>query len=157
MGREIERKFLVREGWTPPRTRGTHQRQGYLSVDPDRVVRVRSTGRRAWLTVKGRQHGIVRAEFEFSIPVRDAEAMLQSLCLGEVVEKTRYRVRYGGRTWEVDVFDGANAGLVVAEIELESVAAEPPLPPWLAAEVSDDPRYLVVNLAQQPFREWTSA
>lgn len=157
MGREIERKFLVREGWTPPRTGGTKQRQGYLSMDPDRVVRVRSTGRRAWLTIKGRQRGIVRTEFEFSIPVAEAEAILQSLCLGAVVEKTRYRIRQGERTWEVDVFDGANAGLVVAEIELESATEQPRLPAWVGREVSDDPRYLVVNLAQRPFQGWSHA
>lgn len=157
MGREIERKFLVREGWRPPATGGVRQRQGYLSVDPDRVVRVRRTSRRAWLTIKGRAGGIVRTEFEYAIPGADAEAMLQSLCVGAVVEKTRYRIRHGGRVWEVDVFDGANAGLVVAEIELESPHAVPRLPRWLGEEVTADPRYLVVNLARVPFRDWTHA
>jgi adenylate cyclase len=157
MGREIERKFLVQPGWRPPATGGVHQRQGYLSVDPDRVVRVRRTSRRAWLTIKGRGRGIVRSEFEYPIPGVDAEAMLQSLCIGAVVEKTRYRIRHGGRVWEVDVFDGANAGLVVAEIELESPDAVPRLPHWVGEEVSSDPRYLVVNLAQHPFRAWSHA
>lgn len=155
MALEIERKYLVRpDAWRPPASGGTIHRQGYLSVDPARVVRVRRAGRRAWLTVKGPNRGIVRTEFEYPVPVADAEAMLDTLCVPPVIEKTRYRTRYRGRVWEVDVFAGANTGLMVAEVELESEGAELKLPPWVGAEVSGDPRYYVVNLVQHPFSEW---
>lgn len=155
MALEIERKFLVRpEVWRPPASGGTGYRQGYLSLNPARVVRVRRAGRRAWLAVKGPARGIARAEFEYPIPVADAEAMLDTLCTGPVIEKTRYRIRYRERVWEVDVFAGANAGLIVAEVELESETAEVALPPWVGAEVSDDPRYSNVSLVQHPFSEW---
>jgi adenylate cyclase len=155
MALEIERKYLVRlEAWRPPKSGGTIQRQGYLSVDAARVVRVRRAGRRAWLTVKGQNRGIARTEFEYPIPVADAEAMLETLCLSPIIEKTRYRVRFGGRVWEVDVFGGANAGLVVAEVELESETAEVNLPPWAGTEVSGDPRYYNANLVRHPFTAW---
>ena len=155
MALEIERKYLVRlDAWRPPASGGTIHRQGYLSVDSARVVRVRQAGRHAWLTIKGQNRGIARTEFEYPIPVADAKVMLETLCLSPVIEKTRYRVRFGGRVWEVDVFAGANAGLVVAEVELESETAEVNRPPWAGPEVSDDPRYYNANLVRHPFTEW---
>jgi CYTH domain-containing protein len=151
MASEIERKFLVRgDGWRPG-PEGVLQRQGYLSVE-DPTVRVRIEGPRATLTVKGAQKGLARPEFEYEIPVADAEEML-GLC-PFAVEKTRHVREFGGRRWEVDVFHGANEGLVIAEIELEREDESFALPLWLGAEVSRDPRYRVSSLARNPFRKW---
>jgi len=155
MAREIERKFLVDPGaWHPDPARGVRFRQGYLSVDPARIVRIRRAGPGSALTIKGLTTGVERAEFEYAIPAVDADAMLDTLCLRPLLEKTRYREPWGGRTWEIDVFEGENAGLVVAEIELASAADDVQLPPWAGKEVSDDPRYFNSNLAQHPFTRW---
>lgn len=155
MGREVERKFLVDPGaWHPDPGRGVRFRQGYLSVDPARIVRVRRAGSSGALTVKGLTTGVERVEFEYAIPAADADAMLDTLCLRPILEKTRYREPWGGRTWEIDVFEGENAGLVVAEIELATAADELRLPPWAGAEVSADPRYFNSNLTQHPFTRW---
>ena len=118
------------------------------------MVRVRVAGDRGFLTIKGRGSGITRAEFEYPIPLADAEEMLDTLCASPVIQKVRYRVPYAGRTWEVDDFEGANAGLLMAEVELPSADAHVELPPWVAREVSDDPRYFNANLATHPFAEW---
>ena len=155
MGREVERKFLVDPGaWHPDPARGVRFRQGYLSVDPARVVRVRRAGSSGALTVKGLTSGVERVEFEYAIPAADADAMLDALCLRPILEKTRYREPWGGRTWEIDVFEGENAGLVVAEIELAAAADELRLPPWAVKEVSADPRYFNSNLTQHPYTRW---
>lgn len=153
MSREIERKFLVRGDAWRPGPDGTLQRQGYLAITERTTVRVRVEGTRATLTIKGAQVGLTRPEYEYEIPPADAEAMLASLC-GLVVEKTRYVREHAGRTWEIDVFHGANAGLVTAEVELASEADEVALPPWAGAEVSHDVRYRVAWLADHPYREW---
>lgn len=158
MGREIERKFLVRpELWHPDPALGTRYRQGYLSTDPDRVVRVRTAGTRAFLTIKGLTRGVERAEFEYPIPFADAQAMLDTLCSRPLVEKTRYRQEVEGRLWEVDVFEGENAGLIVAEVELPAADAPLALPLWAGTEVSHDPRYFNSNLAVTPFSRWANA
>ena len=155
MGREIERKFLVDPGaWHPDPARGTRFRQGYLSVEPARVVRVRRAGPSGALTVKGLTTGVERAEFEYAIPPEDADAMLDVLCMRPLLEKTRYREPFGGRTWEIDVFEGENAGLVVAEVELSSSTDTLELPPWAGKEVSADPRYFNSNLTQHPYTRW---
>jgi CYTH domain-containing protein len=155
MGRECERKYLVRRDlWHSDPARGVRYRQGYLSSDPARVVRVRTAHTQGFLTVKGLTAGIERPEFEYAIPLVDAEFMLDHLCVRPLVEKVRYRIDYRGRTWEVDEFAGANAGLVVAEVELEAPDARVERPPWVDREVSDDPRYFNSNLAAHPFREW---
>jgi CYTH domain-containing protein len=153
MGREIERKFLVNgDGWRPG-ARGVPYRQGYLSAGADArcTVRARVAGDRAWLTIKGRASGGARDEYEYPIPVADAEEMLERLCVGDHIEKIRYRVAYAGRTWEVDEFAGENAPLVVAEVELDSIDAEVSLPPWVGLEVTYDPRYTNAALARQPY------
>jgi CYTH domain-containing protein len=155
MAREIERKFLVRQAaWHPDPARGTRYRQGYLSTEPARVVRVRAAGEHGYLTIKGLTRGIERSEFEYEIPLRDAHAMLDTLCVRPLVEKTRFREEVGGLMWEVDVFDGENAGLVMAEVELPSPDTPISAPPWLGDEVSHDERYFNSNLARNPYREW---
>jgi CYTH domain-containing protein/SAM-dependent methyltransferase len=155
MPTETERKFLVRL-LPDPAVLGTGSffRQGYLSVEPDRTVRVRRAGDRAFVTIKGRTRGASRAEFEYEIPSAEAAEMLDTLCLRPLVEKTRYRVEHGGMTWEVDVFSGENEGLVVAEVELPSEEHAVELPDWVGAEVTEDPRYLNANLVARPFRSW---
>ncbi len=153
MGIEIERKFLVRDAAVLDGIEGVAYRQGYLSLDPERTVRVRRAGDRAFLTIKGRTVGATRAEFEYEIPLDDAEAMFH-LCVAPIIEKVRHRVPHAGRTWEVDVFGGANEGLVVAEVELPSEVAIVVLPPWVGDEVTDDPRYYNANLAGHPYRDW---
>jgi CYTH domain-containing protein len=153
VAREIERKFLVRDDSWRDGTSSTRIAQGYLSTDPARSVRVRLAGEQAWLTIKGLAEGISRDEFEYPIPAADARQLL-SLCLPGIIDKTRHLVPFGGKSWEVDVFHAANEGLIVAEIELEHADESPPLPPWLGAEVTDDPRYFNSSLASQPFRDW---
>lgn len=154
MGVEIERKFLVAEASIVDGVAGEAIEQGYLSLDPDRTVRVRVSERRGFLTIKGRTRGVERDEFEYEIPRDDARQLLP-LCLGSIVEKRRHRLPAGnGLTWEIDVFEGDNAGLVIAEIELPRAEAEFERPPWLGAEVSSDPRYLNASLAQRPARSW---
>jgi CYTH domain-containing protein len=153
MGVEIERKFLVAgDGWRRG-SPGVLQRQGYLWIDERGNARVRVEGGRATLTIKGAQRGLARAEFEYAIPPADAEEILATLC-GFVVEKTRYRREHAGRVWEVDVFHGANEGLVTAELELAREDDAFEAPPWLGADVSHDPRYRVAWLSRHPYRDW---
>jgi len=148
MAHEIERKFLVAGPlWSRG---GDHIIQGILARHP--MVRVRVRAGRGYLTVKGRQDGITRPEWEYEIPLEDAQEML-ALCTA-FTEKVRYKVEYAGHLWEVDVFEGDNQGLVVAEIELKAEDETFERPPWLGEEVSDDPRYLNVNLAETPFSRW---
>lgn len=154
MGIEIERKFLVTdEGWRQQATKQTRFSQGYLSRDPARTVRVRIAGDAAFLTIKGATRGATRAEFEYAVPLADAQALL-ALCDGPVVEKIRHLCPHEGMTWEVDEFLGANAGLVVAEIELVSESQSFASPAWLGAEVTGDGRYVNANLAVSPFTSW---
>lgn len=153
MGLEIERKFLVRDESWRTGDAGVEIRQGYLSCDPQRIVRVRTAGQAAFLTVKGAARGAVRLEFEYEIAWADAQDML-ALSTGEVVEKTRYRVPFGGLSWEVDEFRGANQGLVVAECELENEDQGINFPPWVGLEVTADHRYANSSLAEHPFANW---
>lgn len=154
MGREIERKFLViGDSWRTA-DKGIMVRQGHLSTDSERVVRVRIAGEKGFLTIKGKGKGLVRPEYEYEIPRQDAEEILDGICIGHIIEKTRCHVQYKGRTWEIDQFHGENQGLVVAEVELESEDQEIQRPDWLGDEVSGDPRYLNVNLALRPFGQW---
>lgn len=153
MPAEIERKFLVADDAWRAGAVGTRYVQGYLSRDPERTVRVRRAGDRAFLTIKGISRGISRPEFEYAIPVAQAEDLF-ALCLGPLIEKTRTIVEYSGKRWEVDEFAGDNAGLVVAEIELKGEDEVFDLPPWAGAEVSDDPRYFNSSLSERPFKSW---
>jgi adenylate cyclase len=147
---EIERKFLVvSDGW---RSGAPGQRfcQGYLAQRDGVTVRVRRAGPRAFVTIKGEADGIVRPEFEYDIPVDEAEQMLANLCRGPLIEKTRHEVWHEGRLWEVDVFGGDNAGLVIAEVELDDPAESVTIPPWVGAEVTHDSRYRNSELARHP-------
>ena len=154
MGIEIERKFLVAsDAWRQQARTATRFSQGYLSRDPARTVRVRIAGPQAFLTIKGATTGASRAEFEYPVPVDDAQQLL-ALSDGPVVEKVRHLCVVEGMTWEVDEFLGANAGLVVAEIELRSEDQAFVRPAWLGAEVTGDARYVNANLAVRPFTTW---
>ena len=155
MAVEIERKYLVDVSIWRPAGAGVAMRQGYLSSTPERVVRVRLDGERAQLTIKGVTRGISRLELEYDIPVADAHRMLDELCERPLIEKTRHREVHGGKRWDIDVFAGDNAGLVLAEIELASEDERVELPAWATTEVSHDARYYNVNLAKQPFTSWT--
>lgn len=153
MGIEIERKFLViGDGWR--QGEGTRYSQGYLSRDAQRTVRVRIAGERAFLTVKGISQGATRSEFEYAIPTPDARQLLQ-LADGPVIEKVRRIVVHEGARWEVDEFFGDNAGLVVAELELESEDQPFARPDWLGREVTNDPRYYNSSLVAHPFKDWS--
>ena len=162
MPTEIERKFLVvSASWKSAEPGGPPAipiRQGYLSIDPERVVRVRVAGDRAFLTIKGRAAAAaapaVRAEFEYPIPRADADALLAH-CLQPLIVKRRHQLTHRGAHWVVDEFEGANAGLVMAEIELDRVDQPIDLPDWAGAEVTADPRYQNSSLVQHPFREWS--
>ncbi|HSG10722.1 MAG TPA: CYTH domain-containing protein [Gammaproteobacteria bacterium] len=153
---EIERKYtVINDAWRSQAI-GNHCVQGYLSLDPERTVRVRRVADQAWLTIKGRSRGMVRSEYEYPIPPEHAGELL-GMCLQPLIEKTRYRVAHAGLTWEVDVFSGDNAGLVIAEIELESVSQIPELPAWVGDEVTDDVRYYNASLVRHPYRQWHEA
>lgn len=156
MGIEIERKFLVSDVSVVASMAGTVMRQGYLSVDPERTVRVRVSGRRAFVTIKGApsESGASRAEYEYEIPVLEAEELLDRLALRPLIEKTRYRVSVGRLVWEIDVFTGENDGLVVAEVELPSEATAVALPDWIGEEVTGDARYYNASLVSRPYRDW---
>lgn len=154
MGVEIEHKFLVKgEDW---KAQGEPVliRQGYLSSHPERVVRVRIYGDEAFMTIKSKAVGIARGEWEYPLPLADAQEFLDRLCEQPIIEKYRRRIEHAGFTWEVDEFLGVNAGLVVAEIEVPSEDQAFDKPDWIADEVTDDPRYLNSNLIARPFSSW---
>lgn len=152
MATEIERKFLLADtSWRDQVYQATHIAQGYLSTDP--TVRVRVRAEQGFLTIKGKSlDGISRAEFEYPVPVEDAVAMLQ-LC-PQVLDKTRHLVRFDGHIWEIDEFHGANAGLIVAELELPAVDTPYARPSWLGKEVTGEPRYYNSMLTQMPYSRW---
>ncbi len=155
MGLEIERKFLVaNDRWKAGVEGESRLKQGYLTAQPGLAIRVRIDGDRAQLNIKGGTEGIRRSEYEYGIPLKDAEEILANLATGSVIDKTRYLVRCGGHLWELDVFHGDNAGLVVAEIELESESESFDMPDWAGEEVSEDARYFNANLTRHPYRDW---
>ncbi|BCX89392.1 adenylate cyclase [Methylomarinovum tepidoasis] len=155
MALEIERKFLVRDDrWRALASRRSRIRQGYLNRAEDCSVRVRSADGRGWLNIKSVTIGARRHEYEYEIPWQDAEEMLDTLCRRPLIEKTRYFVEHQGHLWEIDVFEGDNAGLVVAEIELNDPHESFVKPPWIGREVTEDPRYYNTCLAQNPYRNW---
>ncbi len=150
MGREIERKYLVKDdSYRALATEAHHIRQAYLSTVPDATVRLRILDSQAFITVKGRNHGAERSEWEYEIPVADAEEMLAQCSQTPILDKTRYRA---GR-WEIDEFHGPLEGLVVAEIELEDADETFALPEFIGEEVTGDPRYYNSTLATQRVRD----
>jgi adenylate cyclase len=167
MGIEIERKFLVvGHGWRDGAGKGERLVQGYLTQDKGCAVRIRKTANQATLTIKGQRVGLSRLEFEYEIPLKDADQMLRSLRISPTLQKTRYRVDHCGLMWDIDVFSGDAEGLVIAEIELRDARQKLNLPPWVGGEVTYDPRYRNTHLAragwsaadsiggQQPAQSW---
>ena len=153
--KEIERKFLVAdEGWRAFADTGRKLRQAYLAETERVAVRVRiEEGGKAFLTIKSAAPGLAREEFEYPLPSSDAETLF-TLRQGSMLEKTRFRVPHGGRTWEIDVYHGDNSGLIVAEVELENEADAVEPPSWLGREVTGERRYYAARLAQSPFKDW---
>lgn len=152
MAIEIERKFLVcGDAWRA--APAEYLCQGYLNRNKARTVRVRVAGERAYLTIKGATKGFSRTEFEYEIPLADAQQLLE-LCDGAPIEKYRRKIYVAGLLWEVDEFLGENQGLVVAEIELESEDQHFAKPDWVGTEVTADARYYNSNLSEQPFSRW---
>ena len=154
MALEIERKYLIDLEKIGTLENGIRIKQGYLSTNKDAVVRVRVKNDKAYLTIKGSNSRITRLEFEYEIPLNEANEMLEKLCQKPVIDKTRYLINYENHTWEVDVFYGDNEGLVVAEVELSSEDEHINLPIWVKEEVSHDDRYFNSNLMKFPFKDW---
>ncbi len=151
---EIERKYLVKnldfvKYGVPHRIK-----QGYISTEEGRVVRIRIKDQKGYLTLKSASQGFAHHEFEYEIPVADAEQMLDAMCHKPIIDKTRFDLLHKGKKWEVDVFNGENEGLIIAEIELQSKDEEFKIPPFIDREVTDDPRYYNAYIAQHPFCTW---
>jgi adenylate cyclase len=154
MGKEIERKFLLKDDSWRSLAKGKKYRQGYLNSVKERIVRVRTIDDKGFLTIKGMVTGATRSEFEYDIPADEAEAMLDDLCEKPLIEKNRYKIEFGGLVWEVDEFIGENQGLTMAEVELESEDQSFEKPAWIGEEVTGDPRYFNSNLIQNPYTRW---
>jgi adenylate cyclase len=154
MAKEIERKFLVQTRKWSDLGPGLIIRQGYLSTSKQCSVRVRTYGDKAYVTIKSATSDITRDEYEYEIPLNDANEILVSLCEHPPIEKMRYRIVFKGHTFEVDEFTGANRGLTVAEVELKDAKESVDLPDWIDREVSGDPRYFNSNLSSKPFSTW---
>jgi adenylate cyclase len=155
MGMEIERKFLLKDdSWKNSGVKPLVLKQGYIKNSETGVVRIRISDSTGFITVKGKTRNASRLEYEYEIPVKDAEEMLHKLCDKPLVEKKRYNITHGGFQWSVDQFTGANLGLVVAEIELDTEEQAFGRPPWLGKEVTHDPRYFNSNLIATPYSDW---
>lgn len=155
MGIEIERKFLVKgDTWQATVRRQVRFRQGYLANNERCSVRVRLAADRGFLNIKSFELGAKRQEFEYSIPADEAVELVERLCARPLIEKVRHYVEHGGHLWEIDLFEGDNAGLVMAEVELRSVDEPFEIPDWLGPEVTEDARYYNVNLIRHPYKEW---
>ncbi|MCP4214543.1 MAG: CYTH domain-containing protein [bacterium] len=154
MGKEIEKKFLLKSDEWRKLAEGTVYRQGYLSTVKERTVRVRTIGSTGYLTVKGITIGASRLEYEYEISVSDSNEMLDQLCEKPIIEKKRYKVDFAGFIWEIDEFFGDNDGLIVAEVELVAEDQEFQRPDWIGEEVTGDPRYFNSNLTKHPYTQW---
>ncbi len=154
MGKEIEKKFLIKNDEWREGAKGTKYRQGYLSTVKERTVRVRTIDERGFLTIKGVNVGAVRAEYEYEIPAKDADEMLTDLCEKPLIEKNRYKISYKNLVWEIDEFFGDNNGLIVAEVELEDENQSIELPSWIGKEVTGDPKYFNSSLIKHPYSKW---
>jgi adenylate cyclase len=154
MAKEIERKFLVKSTDYRLLAEAVKYLQGYICNTPDKVVRIRIAGDKAFITIKGASKGDTREEFEYEILSDDARQMLDKLCEKPLIEKTRRIIPFGGKTWVVDEFEGENEGLILAEIELLFSAEPVEIPAWIADEVTGDTRYYNSNLVQNPYKGW---
>lgn len=154
MAQEIERKFLVADTAFLSELAGVAFKQGYIPGKEGPTVRIRIEGARAVITLKGLTTGISRSEYEYEIPIEDAEEILEELCERPFIDKTRYILVWQDQVWAVDVFAGDNAGLVIAEVELHSEEEKVEKPPWVGAEVSGDSRYYNANLVHNPYCQW---
>lgn len=155
MAVEIEHKFLLaNDDWRKCVSHSIRYRQGYLSSQPTSSIRVRTSNKQAWLNIKSATIGTHRHEYEYEIPLTDADEILNELCRKPLIEKTRYFVQNNGHTWEIDEFDGDNQGLIVAEIELSEIGASFAKPLWLGEEVTHDLRYYNNNLSTNPYSTW---
>lgn len=151
---EIERRFLLKNNnWRHQISHTEILHQGYLSVEKERTIRVRIIGNQAWLTLKGYISDLTRSEFEYEIPLADAQAMLQTMCPFKV-EKHRHHVLIDGFLFEIDEFSGSNAPLVVAELELPDEHSEYPHPEWLGEEITADGRFTNAYLSRHPYGTW---
>ena len=154
MAKEIERKFLLKnDNWKTQFSSRKIIKQGYLSTQKERTVRVRILGEKGFLTIKGETVGMTRLEFEYEIPVQEANELLE-LCKKPLIEKERFIVLIGKLNWEIDIFEGDNKGLNLAEVELEDESQKVEIPDWIGEEVTFDPRYFNSNLVKLPFRLW---
>jgi adenylate cyclase len=154
MGLEIERKFLLKnDNWTKLANKSKIIKQGYLSTEVERTVRVRISDTQAYITIKGKNTGASRAEFEYPIPIEDAYELL-SLCQKPLIEKIRYVIPYHDLLWEIDIFEGDNAGLKMAEVELADEDQTITFPDWIGKEVTTDSRYYNSILSTNPFKNW---
>ncbi|QQZ30659.1 CYTH domain-containing protein [Thiothrix subterranea] len=157
MATEIERKFLlVSDAWRALISRSESFRQGYLSSSKRASVRVRIADDTATLNIKGMTLGVQRPEYEYEIPLPDATELLDQLCERPLIEKTRHFIEFGGKLWEIDEFHGDNAGLIVAEVELDAPDEVIPMPDWAGADVSHLERYYNVRLTQYPYSQWSA-
>ncbi len=156
MAQEIERKFLVVGNSWRKQAVGQPYCQGYIATTkPGQSVRVRIVGNQGYLTIKGPVRGLSRPEFEYAIPLLDAQEMLETLCDRPFIKKTRYRLPISEVVWEIDEFAGENAGLIVAEVELNSEHQQVALPEWIGREVTGEARYYNASLVKHPFSQWT--
>jgi len=154
MAKEIERKFLVKSLDFLKKTRGILYIQSYPCTRPGPKVRVRIAGKRGFLTLKGKSIGRMRDEYEYEIPLIDAQEMLEEFCMKPAIKKVRYLKKFKGFTWEIDVFQGQNSGLVVAEIELDDENSKFTRPKWLGKEITNDKRYSNSKLINNPYKNW---
>jgi adenylate cyclase len=153
MAIEIERKFLVQAPPISSWGKGVSIKQGYLARGRGATARVRVFGHQGFLTIKGKTVGISRQEFEYEIPLADAEALL-AICEGGLISKQRWHITVDQHVWEIDMFSGDNEGLIVAEIELNDANESFSHPSWLGEEVSHDPKYFNGALSRHPFKQW---
>jgi len=154
MAIEIERKYLINLEELGHLENGLDIKQGYIQTKDNTVVRVRTKGTKAYLTIKGENVGASRLEFEYEIPFEEANEMLEKLCSKPIIDKTRYLIKYENHLWEVDIFYGDNQGLVIAEVELEDENEKIILPSWIKEEVTGDIKYYNNNLLKYPYKDW---
>lgn len=155
MGQEIERKYLIdKDQWQQvDKPAGQLYRQGYLSLDPNKTIRVRQTPDKGFLTIKGLSIGATRPEYEYEIPLDEAKELLDKFSISEL-SKTRYKISVDNHIWEVDDFLGDNEGLIVAEIELTSEDECFTIPDWIGEEVTGQEKYYNSNLTTDPYKNW---